>query len=133
MRRITVAPAQDAVNGFAAELSDAQVAALREDARVTAIEQDRVVTADATQTNATWGLDRIDQRNLPLSTTYTYNSTGAGVYAYVIDTGIHTAHANFGGHDRQRHLRRRPRPCGCAACACSTARAPARPRASSRR
>ena len=79
---------RSAVNGFAAELSDAQVSKLRQDSRVAAIEQDRVVTADATQTNATWGLDRIDQRNLPLSTTYTYNSTGAGVFAYVIDTGI---------------------------------------------
>ena len=88
---------RSAVNGFAAELSDAQVSKLRQDSRVAAIEQDRVVTADATQTNATWGLDRIDQRNLPLSTTYTYNSTGAGVYAYVIDTGIYTAHSNFGG------------------------------------
>jgi subtilisin family serine protease len=88
---------RSAVNGFAAELSDAQVSKLRQDSRVAAIEQDRVVTADATQTNATWGLDRIDQRNLPLSTTYTYTSTGAGVYAYVIDTGIYTAHSNFGG------------------------------------
>jgi subtilisin family serine protease len=88
---------RDAVNGFAAELSDEQVAALREDSRVAAIEQDRVVTASATQTNATWGLDRIDQRTRPLSTTYTYNSTAPGVYAYVVDTGIYTSHSNFGG------------------------------------
>ena len=88
---------RDAVNGFAAELSDEQVAALRKDSRVAAIEQDRVVTASATQTNATWGLDRIDQRTRPLSTTYTYNSTASNVYAYVIDTGIYTAHSNFGG------------------------------------
>ena len=88
---------RDAVNGFAAELSDEQVAALRKDSRVAAIEQDRVVTASATQTNATWGLDRIDQRARPLSTTYTYNATASNVYAYVIDTGIYTAHSNFGG------------------------------------
>ena len=88
---------RDAVNGFAAELSDEQVAALRKDSRVAAIEHDRVVTASATQTNATWGLDRIDQRARPLSTTYTYNATASNVYAYVIDTGIYTAHSNFGG------------------------------------
>ena len=88
---------RDAVNGFAAQLSDAQVASLRKDSRVASVEQDRVVTADATQANATWGLDRIDQRNRPLSTTYTYTSTASNVYAYVIDTGIYTAHSNFGG------------------------------------
>ena len=88
---------RDAVNGFAAELSDQQVADLRADKRVATVEQDRVVTADATQTGATWGLDRIDQRNRPLSGTYTYTSTASSVYAYVIDTGIYTAHSNFGG------------------------------------
>src|SRR5262249_51466616 len=51
----------------------------------------------ATQSNATWGIDRIDQRNLPLSGTYTYNFTGAGVHAYIIDTGIRATHQNFGG------------------------------------
>ena len=88
---------RDAVNGFAAQLSDAQVADLRADKRVATVEQDRVVTADATQTGATWGLDRIDQRTRPLSGTYTYTSTASNVYAYVIDTGIYTAHSNFGG------------------------------------
>jgi len=87
---------RDAINGFAAELSDEQVGALRNDSRVAAIEQDRVVTASATQSDATWGLDRIDQRARPLSRTYTYNSTASNVTAYVIDTGIATSHPNFG-------------------------------------
>jgi subtilisin family serine protease len=56
-----------------------------------------VITLDATQSNATWGLDRLDQRARPLSTTYTYESTGAGVTAYIIDTGIRFAHTEFGG------------------------------------
>jgi subtilisin family serine protease len=90
------------VNGFAASLSDAQVKALRASARVAYVEADRVVTADATQlmdgAGDPWGLDRIDQTNLPLSGTYTYNRQGAGVTAYVIDTGINTA--PFGGRAR---------------------------------
>ena len=55
------------------------------------------MSADATETGATWGIDRIDQRNLPLSGTYTYTHTGAGVTAYIIDTGINTTHNEFGG------------------------------------
>ncbi|MCT4356178.1 S8 family peptidase [Streptomyces sp. Je 1-79] len=50
-----------------------------------------------TQPGATWGLDRIDQRDLPLSTTYTYNRTASNVTAYIIDTGIRTSHSEFGG------------------------------------
>src|SRR5207249_4226090 len=61
------------------------------------IEPDQVATIDTTQTGATWGLDRIDQRNLPLSGTYTYNHTASNVYAYIIDTGIQTSHSDFGG------------------------------------
>jgi subtilisin family serine protease len=88
---------RDTVNGFAAQLSDEQAAKLRADKRVATVEQDRVVTASATQTGATWGLDRIDQRYRPLSGTYTYGSTASNVYAYVIDTGISTGHPDFGG------------------------------------
>ena len=86
-----------ALKGFAATLSPAALAALQADPDVAYIEQDQVVTADATQTGATWGLDRIDQRNLPLSGSYTYTSTGTGVRAYIIDTGIQTSHPQFGG------------------------------------
>nr|BAU20375.1 protease [Actinomadura sp. RD001933] len=86
------------LNGFSAKLTDAQLAKLRTTPGVASIEQDAVIKADATQTNPpSWGIDRIDQTNLPLSNSYTYNSTGAGVNAYIIDTGIYTAHPNFGG------------------------------------
>ncbi len=65
---------------------------------VIAVERDQVVTADATvQSDATWGLDRTDQRGLPLSTTYSYTATGQGVTAYIIDTGIAAGHEDFTG------------------------------------
>ena len=88
---------RSAINGFAAELSDKQVEKLRKSDEVAYVEQDRVVTASAVQSNATWGLDRIDQRNRPLSTTYQYTATAGSVNAYVIDTGIRTSHGDFGG------------------------------------
>ena len=55
------------------------------------------MTISATQTPATWGLDRIDQRNLPLSNSYTYDFTGAGVKAYILDTGMRLTHVDYGG------------------------------------
>jgi subtilisin family serine protease len=85
------------IKGFAAELSDAAVAELRADPDVAYVEQDQVVTLTTTQTGATWGIDRIDQRNRPLSGTYTYTATGAGVRVYIIDTGIRTSHTQFAG------------------------------------
>jgi subtilisin family serine protease len=88
---------QNALNGFAEEMSPEDAETLSLDFRVKFVEEDGVVTADVTQTNPPWGLDRIDQRNRPLSGTYTYNFTGAGVRAYVIDTGIRTTHTQFGG------------------------------------
>lgn len=88
---------QHALNGFAVEMSEADAEAMSKDFRVAYVEEDGVMTADVTQNNPPWGLDRIDQRNLPLSATYTYNWTGAGVRVYVIDTGIRTTHSQFGG------------------------------------
>jgi subtilisin family serine protease len=88
---------QNALNGFAVEMSEEEAEALSEDFRVAFVEEDGVMEAIATQTNPPWGLDRIDQRNRPLSATYTYNWTGSGVHVYVIDTGIRTTHAQFGG------------------------------------
>ena len=85
------------LKGFAAQLSEQAVDALRRNPNVAYIEQDQTVTLSATQTNATWGIDRIDQRSRPLSGTYTYTTTASGVYVYIIDTGIYTAHSQFGG------------------------------------
>lgn len=86
-----------ALRGFSAEMSTSEAAELARDPRVAYVEQDAVVRVADTQDNATWGLDRIDQRDLPLSTTYTYNTTAADVTAYIIDTGIRTTHDEFGG------------------------------------
>jgi subtilisin family serine protease len=86
-----------ALRGFAAQLTDAEVEALRNDPGVDYVEQDQVMRIVTTQNNATWGLDRIDQRSLPLSGTFTYTNTGSGVHAYIIDTGVDLGHSEFTG------------------------------------
>ncbi len=88
---------QYALKGFAARLSADQADALTNDPRVEYVEQDQVFHTLATQTPATWGLDRVDQRDLPLNNTYTYNQTGQGVQAYIIDTGMRATHQQFTG------------------------------------
>lgn len=86
-----------ALTGFAGAISEAAQGGLVRDARVLRIEPDGIARASTTQSGATWGIDRVDQRNLPLSGTYTYARTGAGVTAYIIDTGINYTHSEFGG------------------------------------
>jgi subtilisin family serine protease len=89
---------QHAITGFAARLTAVQVRALQRDRDVLVIEPNQVAHALTTQSpTPSWGLDRIDQRNLPLSDSYTYFADGLGVTAYVIDTGIQPTHPDFGG------------------------------------
>ena len=86
-----------ALRGFSAEMSEEDALALADDPRVAYVEEDGEMQIVTTQSPATWGLDRIDQAALPLSNSYTYTTTGSGVNAYVIDTGILITHQQFGG------------------------------------
>ena len=86
-----------AVQGAAITATKAQAAALAHSPRISLIEPDSPVSVSGTQQSPPWGLDRIDQRALPLSGTFTPPSTGAGVSAYVIDTGVLADNTDFGG------------------------------------
>jgi subtilisin family serine protease len=89
---------QYALRGFEVRLSEAAAKRLAADPSVKYVEQNHTVHIAATQTpTPSWGLDRIDQRNLPLNNSYTYANNGAGVRAYIIDTGIRFSHTDFGG------------------------------------
>jgi subtilisin family serine protease len=88
---------EHALLGFSARMTAARAAALAADPRVDYVEEDGVVRLETTQADATWGIDRVDQHALPLSTTYSYTNTGLGVTAYIIDTGIRFSHSEFGG------------------------------------
>ncbi|SCL21926.1 S8 family peptidase [Micromonospora inyonensis] len=85
----------DALNGFEVKLSEKAAKRLAAHPAVDYVEQNHEVSIQTTQSNPPWGLDRIDQRNLPLDARYTYVSQGTGVTAYIIDTGIRTTHVDF--------------------------------------
>lgn len=87
----------NALNGFVAKLSDEALLSLQKDTDVVAIEQDTIVVLQGDQLDPPWGLDRIDQRDVLRDSRYSYNETGAGVFAYIIDTGILPTHSDFGG------------------------------------
>ncbi|MEJ2858329.1 MULTISPECIES: S8 family peptidase [unclassified Saccharothrix] len=86
-----------ALRGFSVSITEARARRLAADPAVDYVEQDGIATATGTQDNPTWGLDRVDQKNLPLDKKYNYPGTASNVTAYVVDTGIHKAHSDFGG------------------------------------
>ncbi len=91
-----------ALKGFAIYLPDmagtAFIEAMKKNPQVLSVENDTVVNIDATtQSNPDWGLDRIDQKALPLNSTYAYSQTGSGTTAYIVDTGILSTHQEFSG------------------------------------
>ncbi|GAA1849545.1 S8 family peptidase [Asanoa iriomotensis] len=89
---------RSALRGFELRASAAQAAKVAANPNVAYVEQNHTVHALGTQTNPpSWGLDRIDQRNLPLNQSYTYPNTAPNVHAYIVDTGIRTTHQDFGG------------------------------------
>jgi subtilisin family serine protease len=92
-----------AIKGFAASLPDAALQGIRNNPLVDYIEQDQTVSlaqVASPQNQATWGLDRIDQADRPLDTQYNFSNTGAGVYAFILDTGLRADHMEFAGRVR---------------------------------
>ena len=96
-RGVTTNVYAHAISGFSAQMSEDDALQLSQDPRVSFVEEDSIMEASVTQTNAPWGLDRINQADLPLTGIYSYTSTGSGVNAYIIDTGIRRTHSQFGG------------------------------------
>jgi subtilisin family serine protease len=86
-----------ALKGFSTRLSALAIEEMRRNPKVKYIEQNQLATIGATQNGATWGIDRIDQHSLPLSTSFTYNTNGSTVDAYIFDTGIRLDHTEFSG------------------------------------
>lgn len=86
-----------AVQGFTVRANEKQIEKLLWDDAVDYVEEDGMSYLDATQSNATWGLDRVDQRDRPLNGTYVYDYTASNVRAYIIDSGIRSSHGQFSG------------------------------------
>ncbi|MDT7784903.1 MAG: hypothetical protein QOF58_3322 [Pseudonocardiales bacterium] len=87
-----------ALNGFSATMTARKAADLAEDPNVTRVQRNKVHTISDAQNNPqAWGLDRIDQRNLPFDQTYYYATDAANVHAYIVDTGIRATHQQFEG------------------------------------
>ncbi|MFD5627198.1 S8 family serine peptidase [Streptomyces sp. NPDC127072] len=88
-----------AINGYAVEATAAEAGRFAADPAVASVVQNRTFRINATQPSPpSWGLDRIDQKTLPLNNSYTYpDSAGTGVTAYIIDTGVRITHGDFGG------------------------------------
>jgi hypothetical protein len=88
---------QSALRGFSVRMREAQAVALSRNPQVEYVEEDALVEGADVQSNPTWALDRLDQRDLPLNAAYNYATAGAGANAYVIDSGIRMTHQEFGG------------------------------------
>ncbi|WP_370944395.1 S8 family serine peptidase [Amycolatopsis sp. cg5] len=87
-----------AIHGFAGQMSEKQAKRIAADPAVASVEQNRTVHISTDQLNPpSWGLDRVDQRDLPLNQKYSYSTTASNVTAYIIDTGITLGHPDFGG------------------------------------
>jgi len=85
------------LRGFVVQANAKSIASMLSDDRIAYIEENGYVYASATQTGATWGIDRTDQRDLPLNSSYTYNTTASNVHAYIVDTGVLGSHQQFSG------------------------------------
>lgn len=93
-----------ALHGFSAKMTEAQAKRLAADPAVAYVEQNRTFHIMDTQANPpSWGLDRVDQRSLPLDLSYTYSTKASNVHAYIIDTGINLTHNDFGGRATSGH------------------------------